>query len=179
MSGRAPEGCYHILYEHEDKTQDIGILDLVTSKYINLLNSIQELSFVVVLSSDDFDTLPKKAKKTPIIFGVSVNIIGPARDADKVAATLLRNRCFLQHPVFLGSETKYINPQYFYSEDTKEDLSNLIGPASRVEAETLSRRLRDGVEDALGSLAEHMQEQGIDNVRLPLANDVLRTTLKP
>lgn len=179
LSDRASEGCYSILYEHDDKAQNIGILDLVTSKYITLLNSIQELSFVVVISSDDFHTLQKKAKKAPIIFEVSVNIIGSARDADKVADTLLRNRCFLQHPVFLDSRTKYINPQYFYSENIKEDLSNLIGPASRVEAETLSRRLRDGLEDVLGSLGEHMQEQGTGNVRFPLANDVLRTTLKP
>lgn len=146
---------------------------------MDLLNSIQGLSFVVVLSSDDFDTLRKKTKKTSIIFGVSVNIIGPAKDAEKVADTLLRNRCFLQHPIFLDPGTKYMNPQYFYSNDKKYDLSNFIGPASRAEAETLSRRLRDGLEDVLGSLAENMQEQGIDNVRLPLANDVLRTTLKP
>lgn len=167
------------MYEHEDKTQNIGILDLVTSKYMDLLNAIQGLSFVVILSSDDFDTLRGKAKKASTMFGVSVNIIGPARGAEKVADTLLRNRCFLQHPVFLSPGTKYINPQYFYSEDTKDDLRNLIGPASRVEAETLSRRLRDGLEDVLGSLAEYMQEQGIDNVGLPLANDALRTTLKP
>lgn len=70
-----------------------------------------------------------------------------------------------------------MNPQYFYPEDTKDDLRSLIGPASSAEAEALSRRLRDGLEDVLGSLAE--QEQGIDNFRLPLCNDILRTKLKP
>lgn len=178
LSDRKPEGCYNISYEDsEGQKQDIGLLDLITSKYIDLLSSIHELSFNVVLSSQDFEILKKKVKKTGMVFEVSVNILGPGKDADKVANILLRNRCFLQHPMFLGPGTKYINPQYFYSEDTKNDLRNLIGPATRTEAEALSRRLRDGLEDVLGSLAG--QEQGIDNFQLPLVNEFLRTKLKP
>lgn len=177
LTDRTPEGCYNISYERsEGQKQNIGILDLITSKYIDLLSSIHGLSFNVVLSSQDFETFNKKAKKTGMVFEVSVNILGPGRDADKVANILLRNRCFLQHPIFLGPGTKYINPQYFYAEDTKDDLKDLIGPASRAEAEALSSRLRDGLEDVLGSLAE--QEQGIDNLQLPLANAILRTKLK-
>lgn len=134
------------------------------------------LSFAVILSSDDFNTVQKKAKKTSLIFEVSVNILGPAADAEPVADTLLQNRCFLQHPNFLSPGTKYINPQYFYSGGTRDDLRNFIGPASRSEAEALSRRLQDGLEDVLSSLAE--QEQHTDSVQVPLANDMLRTKLK-
>lgn len=178
LRGRTPAGCYNILYESSGgQKQFIGILDLVTSKAIDLLSSMHGVSFIAVLSFQDFEKLKRKAKKTKIVFEISVNIIGPRRDADQVADILLRNRCFLQHPVFLSPGTKYMNPQYFHPEGTKDDLRNLIGPASRAEAEVLSRRLRDGLEDVLGSLAE--QEQGIDHVRLPLCNDILRTKLKP
>lgn len=134
------------------------------------------LSFAVILSSDDLSILKKKAKKTSLIFEVSVNILGPAADADQVAETLLQNKCFLQHPIFLSPGTKYINPQYFYSEGTREDLSRLIGPASTSEAAALSRRLQDGLEDVLSSLAE--QEQHVDSVQVPLTNNMLRTKLK-
>lgn len=178
LGERTSDGCFHVLYDDcGDQKQGIGILDLVTSNYIGLLASIHGLSFVVILSSDDLNTLKKKAKKTSLIFEVSVNIIGPARDADQVADTLLQNRCFLQHPVFLSPGTKYVNPQYFYSECERDDLRDLIGPAPRIEAEALSRRLKDSLEDVLGSLA--VQEQSIDTERLPLAKEVLRTKLKP
>lgn len=163
--------------DFRNQKQDIGILDLVTSKYIDLLSSIRGLSFVVVVSSDDFDTLKKKAKKTSIVLEVSVNIIGPERGADQVAETLLQARCFLQHPVFLSPAIKYINPQFFYSGDSRDDLRRFIGPASRIEAEALSRRLQNGLEDVFGSLAE--QEHGIDNIHVPLTKDILRTKLKP
>lgn len=165
------------MYENDGQKQNIGILDLITSKHIDLLNSIHGLSFVVIVSSDDFNTLKKKAKKTSLVFGVTVNILGPERDAGQVGDTLLRNRCFLQHPVFLSPGTKYINPQYFYTEGTRDDLRDLIGSAPRTEAEALSRRLQAGLEDVLDSLAE--QRQGVDSVRVPLANEILRTKLKP
>lgn len=178
VNDRTSEGSYHISYENSGTAkQAIGILDLVTSKYIDLLSSIQGLSFVVVLSSDDFDTLKKKAKKSSLIFEVSINIIGPARVADQVADTLLHHKCYLQHPVFLSPGTKYINPQYFYAEDTKDDLRHFIGPSSMIEAETLFRQLRNGLEDVFGSLAE--QEQGRDIIQVPLGNGVLRTVPKP
>lgn len=175
---RSPEGCYNISYDDfGDQNQDIGILDLVTSKYIDLLSSIHGLSFVVVVSADDFDTLKKKAKKTPVVLEVSVNLIGPEREADQVAEILLRARCFLQHPVFLSPGIKYINPQYFYSGDSRDDLRSFVGPAPRIEAEALSRRLQNGLEDVFGSLAT--QEQDIDTTHVHLAKDSLRTKLKP
>lgn len=178
LSHRSPEGCYNISYDNSGaQKQDIGILDFVTSKYIDLLSSIHGLSFVVVVSSDDFDTLKKKAKKTPIVLEVSVNLIGPERGADQAAKTLLQARCFLQHPVFLSRGIKYINPQYFYSGDSRGDLRNFIGPASRIEAEALSKRLQNGLEDVFGSLAA--QVQGIDNIHVPLAKGILRAKLKP
>lgn len=133
------------------------------------------LSFAVIMSSDDLNTLKKRTRKS-LIFEVSVNILGPAADADQVADTLLQHRCFLQHPVFLSPGTKYINPQYFYSKGTRDDLRELIGPASRSEAEALSRRLQDGLENVLSSLAE--QEQHVDSVQVPLTNNMLRTILK-
>lgn len=178
LGEQALEGCYHISYEDlGSQKQDLGILDLVTSKHIDLLSPIHGLSFNVVLSSDDFGTLKKRTKKTPDIFEVSVNIIGPARDAEQAADILLRNRCFLQHPVFLSHGIKYINPQYFYSGDTRDDLRYLIGPASRTEADAHSRRLQDGLEDAFGSLAK--REQCVDDAQMPLAKELLRTSLKP
>lgn len=154
--------------------KQIGILDLVTSNYINLLSSLRGLSFAVILSSDDLNTLKKKTKS--LICEVSVNILGTAADADQVGDILLQNRCFLQHPVFLSTGTKYINPQYFYPKGTRDDLRELIGPASSSEAKALSTRLQDGLEDVLSSLAE--QEQHVDSVQVPLTNNMLRTKLK-
>lgn len=155
--------------------KQIGILDLVTSNYINLLSSLRGLSFAVILSSEDLNTLQEKTKKS-LICEVSVNILGTAADADQVGDILLQNRCFLQHPVFLSTGTKYINPQYFYSKGTRDDLRELIGPASRSEAKALSTRLQDGLEDVLSSLAG--QEQHVDSVQVPLTNSMLRTKLK-
>lgn len=166
----------HLSYKDCGVQKQIGKLDLVTSNYVNLLSSMRGLSFAVILSSDDLNTLKRKTKTKSLIFEVSVNILGPAADAEQVAGVLLQNRCFLQHPVFLSPGTKYINPQYFYSEDTRDDLRSLIGPASRSEAEALSRRLQHGLEDVLSSLAE--QEQHVDGVQVPLANNMLRTQLK-
>lgn len=150
---------------------------MVTSKYVDLLGSFQDLSFEVVLSSQSLDSLRTRGKKISTIIDVSVNILGPAEYADRVGDTLLEQRCFLQHPISLTSGIKYINPQYFYCGDGRDDLRALIGPALKVDDQVASRRLHSGIEDILASLAE--PEEGTEPEQTSMTTDFLETNLKP
>lgn len=153
-----------------------SVLDLVTSKLVGLLISIQGLRFDVVLSSKDLDNLNTKSKKASTVVDVSVNVLGPAESANRVGDILLQHSCFLQHPIFLIPEIIYINPQYFYSGGVKDDLRALIGPAPKAEDQTLSSHLHDGLEDVLASLAE--PQEAAESVQNCMRSGLLRTNLK-
>lgn len=130
-------------------TEDIGMLDLITTRYLHSLGKFSELSFTAVLSSSSLNTIPRKSNHKKTIVDISVNIIGPERIADDVGDILADDSAYLQHPFFLETGTRYINPQYFYSRNENTDLKHLIGPPT---IDSKSVRVSEGVENLLESL---------------------------
>lgn len=117
-----------------------------------------------------------------MIVGVSVNVLGPLGLADEVAKILDRQGGYLQHPVSLKTDTRYINPQYFYPDGTKHDLRQYIGPAPTRDTERRMRRLQQELEDAIGSLASSDLDWSYlsdDHLLCDLEIKTLRTQLKP
>jgi hypothetical protein len=109
-------------------TEDIGMLDLITTRYLHSLGKFSELLFTAVLSSSSLNIILRKPNHKKTIVDISVNIIGPERIADDVGDILADDSAYLQHPFFLEAGTRYINPQYFYSRNENTDLKHLIGP---------------------------------------------------
>ncbi|OCL05964.1 hypothetical protein AOQ84DRAFT_322110 [Glonium stellatum] len=125
------------------------MLDLITAGYLHSLRTYSELIFTAVLASSSLNTVLRKPTHGKGIVSTSINIIGPERIADDVGNTLADASAYLQHPFFLHARIKYINPQYFYSENEKKDLRHLIGPPM---ASPRFLRLSEGVESLLESL---------------------------
>ena len=130
-------------------TEDIGMLDLITTRYLHSLGKFSELLFTAVLSSSSLNTILRKPNHKKTIVDISVNIIGPERIANDVGDILADDSAYLQHPFFLETGTRYINPQYFYSRNENTDLKHLIGPPT---IDSKSVRVSEGVENLLESL---------------------------
>lgn len=170
-------GCLRLI-SRSTNSSDLGVLDSVTSKQLGFLQQLPGIQFSVVFSSD----VKPRAKKTATIVDVSVNVLGPLGLADEVAEILDRQGGYLQHPVSLQTNTRYINPQYFYPNGMKHDLRQYIGPAPKRDTEKRMRRLQQELEDAIGSLAGSDLDWSYlsdDHLLCDLEIKTLRTQLKP
>lgn len=83
------------------------------------------------------------------IFPLSVNIFGPEDEADNAGETLASRSTYLQHPCFLEDGIEYYNLQYFYLDNKKAYLTDLIGLS---ESDIRAKCLSDEVEGVLASL---------------------------
>ncbi|KAK6839362.1 hypothetical protein PG987_005228 [Apiospora arundinis] len=163
--------CYYLRrYEIE---QDIGILDLVTTKILNTLRELPQITYAAVLDASALLKPPKK-KAQHVVVDVSVNISGPHEIIDDIGALLTKSKGFLQHPCFLKGETPYINPHYYYTGGVRTDLTHLIGPAAE-DSET--SELAQGLGDVLDSLAESNWSSSMDSTFLGTEENI-KTPLK-
>jgi SWI/SNF-related matrix-associated actin-dependent regulator of chromatin subfamily A3 len=153
------------------------MLDLVTTNYLHSLGVFEGLSFTAVISTSSLAKVRKPTRSSTIV-DITVNIMGPERIADGVGATLAHASAYLQHPFFLPTGIKYVNPQYFYSEGEPMDLSHLIGPL-RIDSSSI--RVSQGVEKLLGSLDDSSPHPALRNnqsVSLAVGNGLFLTPLK-
>ena len=131
------------------RTEYIGMLDLVTTRYLHSMGAFSGLLFTAVLASSSLNSILRKPSGKENIVDISVNIIGPEGVADDVGDTLADARAYLQHPFFLQTGVRYMNPQYFYLENVKTDLRHLIGPPI---TDSRSTRVSEGIKNLLDSL---------------------------
>ncbi|KAK6526014.1 hypothetical protein TWF281_011055 [Arthrobotrys megalospora] len=128
---------------------NLGLVDSYTSLRLNSIEALGGISFRAVISSPNFNKIPRKptSKKTRI--EITINIFGPEDIADNAGQALNKARGYLQHPLFLEGGIKYANPHYFYVDDAMTDLRHLIGPLPTNEK---LRRISRAVENILDSL---------------------------
>lgn len=156
----------------QDEPSIIGDLDLVTSKQLESLRTIKEVTFFAILSPEWLES----ARKNQILNDASVNILGPRCYLDQ-AGRLLADKCaYLQHPLYLDRGIPYFNPQYFYT-GSRQDLSRLVGPSMTSELDKQKSRLRQGLDDTL----EYLDSSAslIDSSETTIDTHVLVTPLKP
>lgn len=81
---------------------------------------------------------------------LTINVSGPASDADAVGAALSTRSAFLQHPFFLEPGCRgYFNPQLFRFGNEMQDLTHLVGLN---EKDLRAKAISDEVENVLASL---------------------------
>ncbi|RYP79693.1 hypothetical protein DL769_002811 [Monosporascus sp. CRB-8-3] len=145
----ARQEFYHLAQVDGAGTGDIGMLDLVTTKYLHSLGTFLDLSFTAVIASSSLNNILRKPNHNKAIADISVNIMGPERIAGNVGNTLANASAYLQHPFFLQTGIRYINPQYFYSGNEKTNLRHLIDPPT---TDSRSMHVSEGIESLLESL---------------------------
>ncbi|KAF3182653.1 hypothetical protein TWF788_005967 [Orbilia oligospora] len=168
------EGAY--LLSKPDSTS-FGLIDFRTALCLRRLQGFDGVFFRAVISSISFKKIPQKPTKKKIRIDITINIVGPEDSIDRVGDVLDKADAYLQHPVFLESGTKYLNPHYLYDGDIMSDLRHLIGP---MPADERLQRMSQAVENILESLGEaHLpvvhtaDPESIGNCRL------IGTELKP
>ncbi|RYP62194.1 hypothetical protein DL771_009826 [Monosporascus sp. 5C6A] len=145
----ARQEFYHLAQVNGTGTEDVGMLDLITTKHLHSLGTFLELSFTAVIASSNLTNILRKPTHNKAIVDISVNIMGPERIAGDVGDTLANASAYLQHPFFLQIGIRYINPQYFYSGNEKTDLRHLIDPLT---TDPRSMHVSEGIENMLESL---------------------------
>ncbi|RYP51600.1 hypothetical protein DL768_003107 [Monosporascus sp. mg162] len=145
----ARQEFYHLAQVNGTSTEDIGMLDLITTKYLHSLGAFLELSFTAVIASSSLTNILRKPTHNKAIVGISVNIMGPERIADDVGDALVNASAYLQHPFFLQTGIRYINPQYFYPGNEKTNLRHLIDPP---KTDSRSMHVSERIENLLESL---------------------------
>lgn len=136
---------------HGVQSLNVGVfarLDQITSGALQTLEKFQTCRVTAVIEKK-FLSQTKSGGKSKGIFPLSVNVFGPEDEADKVGETLADASIFLQHPCFLEDGIQYCNPQYFYPDNRKTYLTDIIGLSER---ELRAKRLSDEVEGVFASL---------------------------
>ncbi|RYP37998.1 hypothetical protein DL767_002726 [Monosporascus sp. MG133] len=160
----ARQEFYHLAQVNGTSTEDIGMLDLITTKYLHSLGTFLELSYTAVVASSSLTNILRKPSHKKAIVDISVNVMGPERIADDVGDTLASASAYLQHPFFLQTGIRYINPQYFYSGNEKTNLRHLINPPMTDSSFMyISERIENMLEslDDLSRLAVPRERQAI------------------
>ncbi|EEU36130.1 uncharacterized protein NECHADRAFT_53012, partial [Fusarium vanettenii 77-13-4] len=118
------------------------ILDQIRAKQLRSLEKFSNVTFGAICP---ISTLGRASGKKRII-DISVNILGPEDLIDAVGDALAAASAYLQHPCFLESGVRYINPHYFCFDEELADMRAHVGPAktdpkSSQASEELSRLL--------------------------------------
>ncbi|KAI8665507.1 hypothetical protein NCS56_00986800 [Fusarium sp. Ph1] len=122
------DGCFLSTDDGLD-TEQQHVLDCRTCSILCFVaNKFKRVSFVAVIAIEALDAKRGKPNHKPSPIGVTVNVYGSRRLINKVGRAMKNVDVVLQHPVFLDSETRYMNPHYSYPERKKTDLRHLIGP---------------------------------------------------
>jgi SWI/SNF-related matrix-associated actin-dependent regulator of chromatin subfamily A3 len=122
--------------------QGIGILDQIRARQLRSLEKFSNLTFRAICP---ISTIGRASSKKRII-DVSVNILGPEDLTDAVGDALAATSAYLQHPCFLESGVRYINPHYFCFGKELADMRAHIGlaktdPKSSQASKELNRLL--------------------------------------
>ncbi|KAF4998446.1 hypothetical protein FDECE_11787 [Fusarium decemcellulare] len=144
--------CTHICFGANGQVDicALGMLDQITAKALHSLSNFSHVSFTAVAP---LSALSRRSGKKRII-DVSVNIIGPESLAEAIGEALGAVPCYLQHPCFLETNIRYVNPHYFYVGRRPHDMREHIGPGlldaiSKQVSQELSALLDslDGISD--------------------------------
>lgn len=137
---------YYLILSDEN---EIGILDNVTTRQLRSLNKFENLAFRAVCP---MSTLNRASGKKRVI-DISVNVFGPEDLAEKVGDALADASGYLQHPCFLETSVRYVNPHCFSFGEDRADMRAYIGPAKAdpksLQASEELIRLLDSLDDPL------------------------------
>ncbi|KAF3316751.1 hypothetical protein TWF173_001414 [Orbilia oligospora] len=168
------EGAY--LLSKPDSTT-FGMIDFRTALCLRRLQGFDGVFFRAVISSTSFGKIPRKPTKKKTRIDITINIVGPEDTIHRVGDALDEAHAYLQHPVFLESGTKYLNPHYLYDGDIMSDLRHLIGP---MPADERLQRMSQAVENVLESLGEaHLPVSHTTDVESIGNCHLIGTKLKP
>ncbi|KAI1345777.1 SNF2 family N-terminal domain-containing protein [Xylaria sp. FL0043] len=131
-------------------SDDVGVLDLVSTDTLKLLHDLPGMVQTVVLPLSQLTNLAKNKAKKASIVDASINLLGPRGLFENVGDAIINKNSHLQHPYFLPSDVEYINPHYFYPHNIRTDLRHLIGP---VTGDSEDVRLAQGLGDIFNDLA--------------------------
>ncbi|RYP69277.1 hypothetical protein DL770_008287 [Monosporascus sp. CRB-9-2] len=145
----ARQEFYCLAQANGTSTEEIGMLDLITTKHLHSLGTFLELSYTAIVASTSLTNILRKPSHKKAIIDISVNVTGPESIADDVGDTLASASAYLQHPFFLQTGIRYINPQYFYSGNEKTNLRHLIDPST---TDSRSMYVSERIENLLESL---------------------------
>ncbi|KAM6511298.1 hypothetical protein FALCPG4_016300 [Fusarium falciforme] len=161
----------------------IGILDQIRARQLRSLEKFSSLTFRAVCP---ISTLGRASGKKRII-DISVNILGPEDLTDAVGDALAAESAYLQHPCFLESGVRYINPHYFCFGEELADMRAHIGPVktdpkSSQASEELNRLLdsldctsaipaNEGSEIEQGLILTQLKSHQKDGVRFILKRE--------
>ncbi|KAL6690984.1 SNF2 family N-terminal domain-containing protein [Trichoderma pleuroticola] len=163
---------YYLVQSTDASEIQFAVLDVVTISYLNKLYHIPNLYFSAVISVRELDRIPRKSTPKKVVIDVTVNIHGPEDFTERVGETLGSVSAYLQHPVFLESGIRYVNPHYLYPDDIMTDLSHL-SLLSSLGVDTMSGSQQRGVETLLGGhLANtHLKDHQLDGVKFILSRE--------
>lgn len=139
-----PDG-YHLVQKSTIPPQEVGVLDSVTAKQLGHLRDVPGISFTAVIPSSAL----KKGRSKVVIIPISVNITGPEEIAEMVGDALASVDGFLQHPCFLGSGIRYVNPHFFTAFEQPVDMREYIGPAKADANSTRAGRELNAILESL------------------------------
>lgn len=149
---------------------------MVTVSYLYILRDIPNLYFNAVISIKELDRIPRKPTQKKAVINVTININGPEEFTERVGETLGSVSAYLQHPLFLESGIRYVNPHYLYPDDIMTDLSHLVGPRM---SDLKATRISQDIESLLSSLGvdtiSGSQQSGVENL---LGDHLANTHLK-
>ncbi|KAJ3460417.1 hypothetical protein MRS44_011284 [Fusarium solani] len=142
------DGCFLSTDDGLD-TEQQHVLDCRTCSILCFVaNKFKRVSFVAVIAIEALDAKRGKPNRKPSPIGVTVNVYGSRRLINKVGRAMKNVDVVLQHPVFLDSETRYMNPHYSYPERKKTDLRHLIGPLYKEFKSAVSQAIGDALDSA-------------------------------
>ncbi|KAJ4192941.1 hypothetical protein NW759_016623 [Fusarium solani] len=142
------DGCFLSTDDGLD-TEQQHVLDCRTCSILCFVaNKFKRVSFVAVIAIEALDAKRGKPNRKPSPIGVTVNVYGSRRLINKVGRAMKNVDVVLQHPVFLDSETRYMNPHYSYPERKKTDLRHLIGPLYKEFKPAVSQAIGDALDSA-------------------------------
>ncbi|KAF4469014.1 DNA repair rad5, partial [Fusarium albosuccineum] len=133
----ALEGQYYLVCSGQTDIRGFGILDQITAKKLHSLTDFSHLSFTAVAPLSTFSRRSGKKR----VIDISVNIIGPEFLAEAVGQALETVPCYLQHPCFLETNIRYVNPHFFFVGKRAHDMREYVGPAL---SDAISKQ-KDGV----------------------------------
>ncbi|KAI0376819.1 SNF2 family N-terminal domain-containing protein [Hypomontagnella monticulosa] len=145
------EFYYYATVSIQNPDSYFAILDLVTTTHLNSLQALEDITYEAIISSTDLKKIPRTATRKVVIIDVTINIYGPEDLAERVGDILTKSSAYLQHPVFLLPQIRYVNPHYFYPANEVADLRHLVGPRKRDSRSARVSQALDTLLDSLGN----------------------------
>ncbi|KAI1736488.1 SNF2 family N-terminal domain-containing protein [Xylaria scruposa] len=130
-------------------SDDIGVLDLVSTNTLKLLHGLPGITQTIILIVEQLRKVAKRKTQKPLIVDASINLQGPRTLLENVGDVITNGNKHLQHPYYLATDIEYINPHYFYPHNVKTDLRHLIGP---VTGDSEHVRLAHGLKEIFDDL---------------------------